>query len=286
MYTKLLDLQQAVNQLQGENAEIRAQFHQSESRYRRAERRLRTQSGLALAVVMGTVLISPGSRRAVAQGYGVTLQQLANRVSALETNAGVLDTRTSALETKTQFVSVPADGEMHIVGTNLHIENGLGATNGVPGDPVNISNQVVNGKGNLILGYNAFRGSGDNRTGSHNVILGDQNNYSSFGGLVAGAYNEISAPYTTVSGGYHNIAGYNLAAVSGGYFNTASNFSAVVSGGSYNTASGFSASVSGGLFNTAGGGDASVSGGVLINATGDTAWAAGGSSSPGTFHSP
>jgi len=279
MKSEIQLLQQELEQLKQDNSQIRTQFQH-------AERRFRVRSGLALAVVMGTVLISPGSRQAVAQGYGVTLQQLANRVTALETNAGVLDTRTSALETKTQFVSVPSDGEMHIVGTNLHIENGLGATNGVPGDPVNISNQVVNGKGNLIIGYNALRGSGDNRTGSHNFILGDQNNYSSFGGLVAGDYNEISAPYTTVSGGYHNIADYNLAAVSGGYFNTASNFSAVVSGGSYNTASGFSASVSGGLFNTASGGDASVSGGVLINATGDTAWAAGGSSSPGTFHSP
>jgi len=272
MNTNLFAVQQALDQLKYENAEIRTQFHQSENRYRRAERRLRIQSCLALAVVIGTILISPSSRQAIAQGYGVTLQQLANRVSALET--------------KTQFVSVPADGEMHIVGTNLHIENGLGATNGVVGDPFVPADQVVNGKGNLIIGYNAHRGSGDNRAGSHNLILGDQNNYSSFGGLVAGYDNEISAPYATISGGNVNTANYLFASISGGYFNTASNFCAVVSGGRLNVASGFCSSVSGGLLNTAGGGNASVSGGVLINATADTAWAAGGSSSPGAFHSP
>ena len=46
-----------------------------------------------------------------------------------------LANRATALETKTQFVSVDS-GEMYVTGTNLHIVNGLGATNGNPADPV------------------------------------------------------------------------------------------------------------------------------------------------------
>jgi len=50
----------------------------------------------------------------------------------------------------------------------------------------------VNGLGNLIIGYNELRGSGDNRIGSHNLILGSKNNFASYGGMVAGTLNDIS----------------------------------------------------------------------------------------------
>ena len=42
---------------------------------------------------------------------------------------------------------------------------------------------------------------GDVRTGSHNLVLGDENNYSSYGGQVAGSDNTISNGYASVSGG-------------------------------------------------------------------------------------
>src|SRR5438105_15048216 len=101
-----------VEKLRAEVQELRAQF-------RRERRRFRVQMWLALCAVIGAMLISPASRSALAQGYGVTLAQLAVRMAAVENKA--------------QFISV-SGGEMFITGTNLHIINGLGssdATNGL-----------------------------------------------------------------------------------------------------------------------------------------------------------
>ena len=50
---------------------------------------------------------------------------------------------------------------IRITGANWQIVDGSGSTDGTP-----------RGVGNLIVGYNEQRGSGDNRTGSHNIIGG------------------------------------------------------------------------------------------------------------------
>ncbi len=249
----------------GEQLEQRGE--QSEHRYLKAERRLKTQAGLAFLVVIGAILISPANRGAIAQGYGTTLQ--------------LLLVRTQALENKTQFVAV-SGGEMYVKGTNLHIDNGLPDpgtdVNGAPIPP------TLNGEGNLIIGFNESRVfSPDIRTGSHNLIIGAQNNYSSFGGLVAGRFNSISGQFASISGGVSNTASGSFASVSGGqsnraiglissvsggFSNSASVLVSSVSGGQFNTASGISSSVSGGEFNTASGSSSSVSGGRFKTATG------------------
>ena len=87
--------------------------------------------------------------------------------------------------------------DISITGANLWIKSGSGATDG---------GGTVNGLGNLIVGYNEARGAGDDRTGSHNLIIGSQNNYASFGGLVAGYLNTVSGTYSSVSGGNGNTA--------------------------------------------------------------------------------
>ena len=168
------------------------------------------------------------------------------------------------LAAKLIFVSVSGD-EMFITGTNLHIVNGMGST------------ETTNSLGNLIVGYNASRGGGfDDRTGSHNIIAGDKNNYSSYGGLVVGLENTISEGYASVSGGGGNIASGFTAAVSGGNSNTASGEVASVSGGIGNTASGLFASVSGGESNMASGSESSVSGGLQNTASNDHSSVSGG----------
>jgi hypothetical protein len=140
---------------------------------------------------------------------------------------------------------------------NVQIVNGSGATNG-----------PVNGRGNLIVGYNELRGSGDDRTGSHNIVVGSFNNYSSFGGLVAGSTNTISAQYANVRGGVYNTASGNYASVSGGESKTASGGVASVSGGGNNTANAEVANISGGEYNTASNYYSSVSGGNSRSTTG------------------
>jgi hypothetical protein len=142
--------------------------------------------------------------------------------------------------------------EIFITGANLHIVNGLGRTDcGTEEEPIP---HCPNGLGNLIVGYNESRaifGEEDIRTGSHNVVVGEQHNFSRFGGLVVGVFNTISGDFAAVTGGRGNTASGVSAAVSGGQVNTASGDFAAVSGGLQNMASGFLASVSGGQFNTA-----------------------------------
>jgi hypothetical protein len=74
---------------------------------------------------------------------------------------------------------------------------------------------AVNGKGNLIVGYNRAT-FGQVRTGSNNLIVGDEHEYTSYAGLVVGFHNTISGASASVSGGVNNTASANGASVSGG----------------------------------------------------------------------
>jgi len=95
--------------------------------------------------------------------------------------------------------------DIAINGANLWITNGLGTT------------AVVNGLGNLIIGYNESRTPAlDVRNGSHNLVVGDKQNYGSYGGILAGYTNSVLAPYAAVSGGENNTASGLNSSVSGG----------------------------------------------------------------------
>jgi hypothetical protein len=200
--------------------------------------------------------------------------------------------------------------EIFITGANLHIVNGLGetdCTDDESGEPIP---DCPNGLGNLIVGYNELRepiiGGEDIRTGSHNVVVGMQHNFSRFGGLVGGLFNTISGDFATVSGGFNNTASGFLSSVCGGQANVASGGASSVSGGVNNTASGlnfaaisggrnntasgdFGASVSGGFGNTASGEFSSVSGGRNITQETEAGWSAGSEAEEavvGNFRSP
>jgi hypothetical protein len=217
---------------------------------RTVERRLRWWRGMASGVLM--------------------LGLLSWALPSGKAQAPTLEQRVAALEQKLVAVTFGStNNELVITGANLRIVNGLGNTD------------TTNGLGNLIVGYNEPRTDPtfppDVRTGSHNVVVGRQHNFSSFGGLVVAQFNEISGPWASVSGGQHNTASSLNASVSGGVFGTASGESASVSGGNGNTASGVASWVSGGQFNTAGGNFfSSVSGGALNTASGDNASVCGG----------
>ncbi len=157
---------------------------------------------------------------------------------------------------------IDAKPTIQFSGVNAQIINGEGKTT------------TTNGEGNLIIGYDEEPGS---QTGSHNLMLGTHQSYTSFGGLVAGFSNSISGRYATVSGGWGNTASGEYApSVSGGVDNTASGFYTSVLGGYDNGASREDASVSGGHGNTASGKYASVSGGASNKASGEYASVLGG----------
>jgi hypothetical protein len=165
-----------------------------------------------------------------------------------------------------RFFDVNGFDTIEFTGMNLQVNNGSGTN-------------TVDGTGNVIIGNNMERddtsltcpaNSGCNRRGgSHNLIVGDLNNYTSYGGTVVGYQNETSNTYANVIGGLLNIASGSTATVIGGVVNIAEGTSSLVSGGWNNIAGGESSSAFGGHQNTVVGQEASVLGNEarLIEAT-------------------
>jgi hypothetical protein len=232
-----------------------------EDEVRTVQRRLRLWRQLAGSVLVLALvsLLQPWGLAAQAPGEDPerTFWQLVN----LWGRVGALERTLTHVTSETGAGGLP---EVRITGANLRLVNGLRAT------------ATTNGLGNLLVGYNEPRQGGNAETGSHNVVVGQGHNFSSFGGLVVGRQNEISGAFAAVSGGFDNTASGASAAVSGGIFNRASGESAAVSGGFDNTASASATSISGGRGNTANGESATVNGGHGNTASGHTAAISGG----------
>jgi hypothetical protein len=176
------------------------------------------------------------------------------------------ESRIAALENLLAKFSVSGDGrQIYITEANLHVRSGSGATNG-----------AVNGLGNVIIGYNESRLSTNDKSGSHNLVVGYEHNYSNYAGIVVGYHNTISGQVSSVSGGHYNIASGDYSSVSGGWFSTASGIYSSISGGYHNEAIGSSSSVSGGSINTADGDYSSISGGSTNTAGGVSSSVSGG----------
>jgi hypothetical protein len=124
-------------------------------------------------------------------------------IAALQEQVDDLTSRIQKLESLLGNFSRTGN-DIIISGANLHLRNGEGTT------------ASANGLGNLVVGYNELRGADDDRTGSHNVVVGSRHNYSSYGGLVAGLQNAIAGAFASVAGGQGNHAGGAQAAIGGG----------------------------------------------------------------------
>jgi hypothetical protein len=161
-------------------------------------------------------------------------------IDVLGMRMATAESNISALQTKLASVSVVGN-DFIFTGVNVNIRNGTGATGG-----------GANGRGNLIVGYNELRGSGDVRTGSHNLIVGRYNNFGGAVGIVVGEYSSIGEDgtgFNAVIGGSNNSA-KNYSSVFGGFFGQART-GASVGGGNSNTAQGWGTLVSGGNGNSA-----------------------------------
>lgn len=179
----------------------------------------------------------------------------------------------SLLETKTANMQLSQDNNGYDVlvfqGINVQIRSQSGPTD-------------LDGTGNLIVGWNEALPSLD-RSGSNNLVIGNNHSYSSHNGFVTGYQNAISSPFASVCGGRNNSAQGESSSVTGGEDNTASGKNSSVTGGADNRATGDNSSVTGGSLNTASGFCATVSGGGSLfpfspgyDATGNLDWRAGG----------
>lgn len=258
MNPDIVSLIEAVEDLKLKYEAAETRYNIAQKRYKYETFKLKVTGGIAAVLFVIVLLLSPGTS-ALAQGYGESLHQLISDVSVLKQ--------------KTRFMSVSGTTTA-FTGCNVQITNGLGATDGNPNDPGNNNDDaVVNGLGNLIIGYNGF----DTTTsGSHNLVIGDGNSYSSYGGIVAGLSNTISAPYTTISGGYGDTASGTNSSIVGGVENTASGAYTTVICGSENTAKGTNSVVTGGVSNLASGELSCITGGEANTASGSGSADVGG----------
>lgn len=135
-------------------------------------------------------------------------------VNTLETRVAQLERQLARMTATLKGLERKGD-TLVFDGMNVQITNGRGATN------------KVNGRGNLILGYNETKGN-DNRKGSHNLVVGSQNSFSSYGSIVTGYDNYVGGKYSFVGGGNNNQAIGDYSSILGGTKNKAKgNYSSI-----------------------------------------------------------
>ena len=217
--------------------------------------------GISLAFALFLVVLIPVAESAQKGG-------LAARVAQLEAQVEVMEEILQFVYVETEEINNLAGPHWIIEGANVHVRSGSGETSdGCPSIPPddNLCKSLT-GLGNLIVGYNGERpvrshgNAIEVRKGSHNLVVGDQHTYASFGGFVAGGSNLVFGAKASVLGGTSNRA---------------TGFASVISGGQGNVASGVRSSVSGGRLNIASGDSSSVSGGNQRETPDDRSWAAG-----------
>ena len=156
-----------------------------------------------------------------AQGKIETMQ---GTVDAMKVSVEAFDKKTADIIPLGKYIKVdttPISGlngpHLLITGANVHVRSGSGATdnNAAP----------FTGLGNLIIGYNENTTPTPTlvRTGSHNLVGGGMNFFSSVGGLVFGFQNTINGSYASILGGSVNTAAGPKSTVYGGASQTAAN---------------------------------------------------------------
>ena len=190
------------------------------------------------------------------------LEEAHNSISKLQAEVNSLNADLGTFRNLKEYVRL-VPGTMQGVrgpnlifeGVNVHIRNKRSSTT------------MVDGLGNLIIGYNEI---GDEaglfypppvRNGSHNLIVGSGHSYTSAGGFVAGYRNTIGSSFSTVTGGFLNVANGEHSSVSGGLLNVAGGEFSAVCGGMQNDTGSFASSISGGSYNESE---------LIVSATGET----------------
>ena len=225
----------------------------------------------ALCVLLAALAAETGTARAQAPIELCVPETARKPVLSPNSKGECLATKTVKYET----VSLPGAAELATLDALLphitYLESGVGGKPTVEFSGVNV--QIVNGEGrtastngagNLVIGYDENAGAHE-QTGSHDLVLGEEQAFTSYGGVLDGYRNAITSPFASVTGGEHNTASGKSSAVSGGTFGTAGALGAAVSGGLGNHASAYGDSVSGGRESTAAGLEANWIGGGYKN---------------------
>jgi hypothetical protein len=186
---------------------------------------------LALFLALGGATSYAATEPADGGGGNAELAALTHRVVALEETLRGVSREGSTL----RFDDM-----------NLQLLSGLG------------KNGPVNGRGNLIIGYNEHPRT---QNGSGNLVMGTEGQgFSSSGAIVGGERNEAKGPSSVVFG-QHGTAKGEGSAVLGGQNNVAGGDLSVVGGGTENTTGARFATAIGGFENKSNGVASFIGGG-------------------------
>jgi hypothetical protein len=141
------------------------------------------------------------------------------------------------------------DDSVIFTDANVYVQSGSGSTDG-----------TVNGLGNLIVGYDEDGGS-DDKSGSHNVIIGMEHQYTGAGNLISGYRHEVDNDFSGMVGGFDHFVGATYSGLVGGVRNTTLGTYSSVLGGRDSTATGDVSSIGGGTNNNATGHGTTIGGG-------------------------
>lgn len=185
----------------------------------------------------------------------INVADISANASGISTNATDISTNTSDhASTRTDLDSLtPLSAFLTVQGTdiifegaNVNIRSGSGSTN----DELD-SGGSLTALGNLIIGYNENIAGDALRDGSHNLVLGQENTYSSYSGIVSGEGNTLTAPDAAIIGGISNIVSGQYAVAIAGSGNKSTGIASLTSAGGANTAEGDYSHVLGEESNTA-----------------------------------
>lgn len=201
--------------------------------------KLTTSLVLALGITSLSMAQS-GSLDARVAALELSNAQLKSKVDDLQKQMGQaissivsLNGRVYELEQKTKHMSVSGNNVV-FSGCNVQIKKDNG------------NYWAPNGLGNLIVGYNAKRTDGKStvRTGSHNIVFGNENSYSGTMSLVGGFRNDVRGLYSAILSGQDNLLGtaYNnqpsMGVILTGHNNRTSGQFSLIGTGRYNLSAG------------------------------------------------
>lgn len=209
------------------------------------------------------------------------IQMMQAQITALQAQVATLES--SSVPGLATYVSIDDSAHTVVVsGANLQVVNGLGTDLG------------QNGLGNIIGGYNTPAAESEllERTGSHNIIVGQGQRYtgncnliggqdnlaSGTWGIVLGTQNDLGGIRNVMIGGSNNQANGAVNVVLGGVSNVIDGDWNVVLGGQSNQANGQKNVVLGGQGNVAAGGRGVIMGGRTNSLTSDAGSIVGGES--------
>ena len=183
---------------------------------------------VCVLVVFGLVLLTAS----VASASTPTLKSLAKSVAALQKQVSSLKSQLSKAKSAlalAPYLSVTKTAINGVAGPNVVFK----------GCNLQIKSRTresdSSGTGNLIVGWDEAPSSTPSgyRSGSNNLVCGDYNSFPSYGGFLAGTFDQIDGIFDSVSGGEYNTTSAAFASVGGGASNTASGVAASVSGSDF-----------------------------------------------------